>query len=91
MAFLANYIISLIDAALMVYVWIVIVYCIAGFLVQNRHAGWYVFLQELVDPVLARIRRWTKNKLVIENFDLSAIVLLVGIHIIRWVLFQLRF
>ncbi|MDJ0836555.1 MAG: YggT family protein [Acidobacteriota bacterium] len=90
MAFLANYIISLVDAALLVYVWIVIVYCIAGFLVRDRHAGWYVFLQELVDPVLSRIRRWTRNKLVIENFDLSPIVLLVGIEVIRRILLYLR-
>ncbi len=83
MIFLAKYTLLMVDAALSLYLWIVLIYIIAGWFVQNRHVSWYVFLAELSEPTLSRIRRLTRNRLVIESFDLSPLVLVVLVYIIR--------
>jgi uncharacterized protein YggT (Ycf19 family) len=69
--------------AIEAYKWTLIVYIIAGWLVQNRYAGWYVFLSELCEPALAFTRRITGNRLRIEHFDLSPIVLFFGLQLFQ--------
>ncbi len=80
---LKDFVIHMLIYAVSAYSWIVIIYCFAGFLGQNRHAKWYVFLQELVDPPMSRIRRLSKNRLIYQNFDLTPIVFLVLLYLIE--------
>ena len=86
MAALKFYILTLILAALSIYTWVIMIYCVASFFVRNRYAAWFVFLSELVQPPLQRIRRWTGNRLVIEGFDLSPVLLIVFIIVLKRIL-----
>ncbi|CAM2007808.1 YggT family protein [Acanthopleuribacter pedis] len=73
---------NMVVAALQAYSWILIAYLIATWFVQNRYAGWFVFLSRLVDPPLAWLRRVTKNKLTIGMLDLTPLVLFFAIHLL---------
>ena len=86
MIFLARYVIHMMIAALSLYNTIVFVYIIAGWFVGESRARWYVFLSELCDPALERVRRLTRGKLQIEQFDLSPIALFVIIYILIYLL-----
>ena len=83
------YIFLLIHYAFNIYFYALLVYCIAGFLIQNRHAPWYIFLHEMIDPSLTLIRRLTRNKLVIERIDLSPLVLMLLLQVIEKVIGRL--
>ena len=72
--------------AIEVYSWTLIVYIIAGWLVQNRYAGWFVFLSELCEPSLGFVRRLTGNRLRIEHVDLSPLVLFFGLQLLQLLL-----
>jgi len=80
---LKDFVIYMLIYAIWAYTWIVMIYCIAGLLGQNRYAKWYVFLQELVDPPLNWMRRLTRNRLVIENIDLTAILFLLFLYLVK--------
>ena len=86
MYMLKQWILLMLDAALGVYLLIVFVYCLAGWIIRNREAGWYVFIRELVEPVLSWIRRLTRYKLFIEHIDLSPIALFFIILLLRHLL-----
>ena len=86
MYMLKQWILLMLDAALGAYLLIVFVYCLVGWFITNREAGWYVFLRELVEPVLSRIRRLTRYKLFIEHIDLSPIALFFIILLLRHLL-----
>lgn len=77
-----NFIGHMVITALTAYSWIMIVYLIATWFVQNRYAGWFVFLSRLVEPPLAWVRRVTKNRLTIGMLDLSPLILFFGIHLL---------
>lgn len=89
MTILITYIYLMLYYAIQTYIWVIIIYCIAGFFVRNRYAGWYRFLQELVGPPLSFIRRATGNRLVIERFDLSPIVLILALKLLGVILANL--
>ena len=61
------------------YFWVLIARVVASFFVQNRYAPWYVFILDLTDPPLRFIRKVTRNKLVVGNFDFSVLVLVMAI------------
>jgi len=86
MIFLGRYIIHMTIAALHLYTTILFIYIIAGWFVGGSRARWYVFLSELCDPALDRVRRLTRGKLVIEQFDLSPMLLFVIIYILIYIL-----
>jgi len=87
---LINFLFNMLDWAITLYIWIIVVYCIAGFFVRNRYAKWYVFLQELAEPPLALVRRLSHGRLVIERFDLSPIVVLVALQLLRALIAAVR-
>lgn len=91
MELLIAYIGSMLLWAVQLYSWLVIVYIILCWVVNDRRAGWFVFLEELVEPVLAWIRKLTRNRLVIERFDLSPLLLFLIIRLVevglQWVFF----
>ena len=89
MLVLKKYIFMMLMVSLNIYNWIVIIYCIAGFFVRNRYAGWYVFLSDLVEPPLRLIRRLTQNRLVIDRLDLSPVILILGLQLLASLLRQL--
>lgn len=85
------YLFEMLSWTLQLYSWVVIVYILAGWFVTNRGAGWYVFLEELVEPVLMFIRRVTRNRLIIERIDLSPLLLFVAIRLVEYLLQALFF
>ena len=85
MLILKQYVGLMLLYAIQAYIWLVIVYCIAGFFIRNPYAAWYVFLQELASPPIRFVRRITMNRLVIDRFDLSPIVLLFGLQLLAMV------
>ena len=64
------------------YQWVMIIYLLAGWFINNRYAGWYVFMGELVEPPLRFARRITRNRLVIENIDLSPLLVFFGLYLL---------
>ena len=89
MLVLKDFVFFMLYYALECYSWIVLVYCIAGFFVSNRYSGWFVFLQELSEPSLRFIRRITHNRLTVERFDLSPLVLFFGLRLLQILLAKL--
>lgn len=61
--------------AAQVYQYLIIIYALASFFIRDRYAPWYVFLEELIDPPLRLIRKWTKGRTVVGNFDFAVIIL----------------
>ncbi len=90
MTALAGFIFNMLDWAIIIYIWVIIIYCLAGFFVQNRYAKWYVLLQELAEPPLAFVRRITSHRLMIDRFDLSPILVLVALQLLRALLGSVR-
>ena len=87
MLILKEFIYLILHYALLLYQGILFVYLLAGWFINNRYAGWYVFMGELVEPPLAWVRKLTRNKLVIENIDLSPILLFLGLSVVERMLF----
>ncbi len=86
-----SYLYSMLAWAIQLYLWMILVYVLAGWFVQNRSVGWFSFLEELVEPALRKTRQLTGNRLVIEHFDLSPLVLCVVIWIIQALLPRIFF
>ncbi len=78
-----SYLFSMLDWAIQLYLWMIFVYLLAGWFVQNRSVGWFSFLEEMVEPALRKTRQLTGNRLVIEHFDLSPLVLCLAIWIVQ--------
>ncbi len=74
------YIFNILDWSLGLYSFLLVIYCIAGWFVTNRYVGWYSFLHELFEPTLSWMRKVTGGKLVIERFDLTVLILFLGIE-----------
>ena len=83
MLILKQYVYLMLTVAIDLYIWTLIIYIIAGLFLTNRYAGWYVFLRELCDPPLKFVRRITRNRLVISNFDLSPILLFIALQLLQ--------
>ena len=86
MLVLKDFVYQMLDIAIWGYTWIVLIYCVAGFFVSNRNAGWFVFLYELAEPSLRFVRRLTGNRLVVERFDLSPLVLFFALKLLQYLL-----
>lgn len=86
-----SYVYEMLSWTLQLYSWTVIIYILAGWFISNRGAAWYVFMEELVEPALAKIRKITGNRLVIERIDLSPLLLFFGIRLAQWLLFEIFF
>lgn len=78
-----TYLFRLISVALEAYFLIVLAYCVATFFVRNRYASWFLFLQEMVEPLLIWIRRVLGGRTQIGAIDLSPIVLMIGLTILE--------
>lgn len=89
MAFLAKYILMMIHTALSMYMFLMFIYILASWFVQRRDAGWFVFMEELCEPTLRWIRRITKDRMRIEQFDLSPLLLWVFIYIAQYIISSL--
>lgn len=86
---------SVIDVALGLYMWAVIISVILSWLVAfnvintyNRFVHMVISsLNQIVDPALRRIRQFRP---IFGGLDLSPIALLLAIYFVRQVLFQIR-
>jgi YggT family protein len=86
---------SVIDIALSLYTWAVIISVVLSWLVAfnvintyNRFVHMVISsLNQIIDPALRRIRQFLP---IFGGLDLSPIVLLLAIYFLREVLFQIR-
>lgn len=83
MLVLKSFLFGMVMWSIEIYTWIAIVYFLASWFIRDRYVGWYVFLGELVEPVLYQIRRLTGNRLVFSGVDLSPLVLFIGLHLLK--------
>ena len=86
MLVLKEFLYLLVIYAIKAYILGLFIYCIAGFFIRDRYAGWYVFLQELMEPPLQKIRNLTQNRLNVGTFDLSPILLYFALVLVQRVL-----
>lgn len=89
MMLIKTYVYLLLQGAIRLYSFALIIYAISSFFVQNRHAKWYVFFAELCEPPIRWVRNLSKGKLVIGMIDLSILVIFFGLEILRRLLYYL--
>lgn len=83
MLVLKSFLFGMVFWSIEIYTWIAIVYFVASWFIRDRYVGWFVFLGELVEPVLYHIRRLTGNRLIFSGVDLSPLVLFFGLYLIK--------
>jgi len=86
---LKHYVMWMLVYGLDAYFWAVMIYLLSSFFIQNRHAPWYVFLGDLVEPPLRLLRKWTRHRLVVGVFDLTPLLLFMAIRGARILVFLL--
>lgn len=79
---LKNFIGHMVVATLTGYSWLMMIYLISTWFVQNRYAGWFVFMHRLVDPPLSWLRRVTNNRLTVGMLDLTPLILFFAIQLL---------
>lgn len=75
------YLYTLLTYLFNIYSLMILVYCVAGFLLGNTYARWYVFLSELVEPPLRWIRTVSRGRTVFGNIDISPMILIVLLQV----------
>lgn len=88
---LKNFLGQMLIAGVELYIILLIVYCIATFFISNYYAGWYVFLREICEKPLHFCRKITRGKLVIANFDLSPLLLIFALEVVKVLIAKLFF
>ncbi len=63
-----------------IYQWLLLAYVLASFFVRDRYVPWFVFLEELMEPPLRLIRKWTQGKTVTGSFDFAPIILWFAVY-----------
>lgn len=89
MMVLKTYFYLLLQSTIRIYIFMLLIYIVAGYFISNRQAKWYIFLAELCEPPMQWLRRITRGKLTIGMFDLTPIILFFGLEILRRILYYL--
>ncbi len=76
---------SVLDWVLTIYFWILIAYCILSFVSPDPRNPIVQFINNVCEPLLARIRGKIPP---LGMFDLSALVVLIGIQVVNLVVVQ---
>lgn len=85
MSILQSYLYGMVYWTIEIYIYMAIVYFIASWFIRDRYVGWFVFLGELIEPVLYQIRRLTGNRLVFSGVDLSPLLLFAALHLVKYI------
>lgn len=79
--------IYIVDMLLSVYSWVVIAVCLLSFVNPDPYNPIVRILRNLTEPVLWRIRKWLPF-VYVGGLDLSPIVLLLGIQLVKMVIIK---
>ena len=93
MFLLANLLIAaatVLDAALQIYLWMVIIRALLSWVSPDPRYPIVRFLNAATDPVLWRVRRWLGPRLLMAmgGLDLSPIIVILAIYFLRAFLVQ---
>ena len=80
-------VIYVVDTLLSVYSWVVIAVCLISFVNPDPYNPIVRVLRNLTEPVLWRIRKWLPF-VYVGGLDLSPIVLLIGIQLVKMVIIK---
>lgn len=80
-------VIYIVDTLLSVYSWVVIAVCLISFVNPDPYNPIVRILRNLTEPVLWRIRKWLPF-VYVGGLDLSPIVLLLGIQLVKMVIIK---
>ncbi|MCB1042858.1 MAG: YggT family protein [Acidobacteria bacterium] len=69
--------------AVNVYLGLIVIYVVSTFFVNDRDAPWFVFLEEMIEPPLRRIRRWTQGRTTVGNLDFAPVILVFSVLVIE--------
>lgn len=73
------------DIVLSLYFWIIVIAALMSWVRPDPYNPVVRFLRAVTDPVFYRVRRWFPF-LTIGGFDLSPIVVILGIQFLQWFL-----
>lgn len=80
-------VIYVVDTLLSVYSWVVIAVCLISFVNPDPYNPIVRILRNLTEPLLWRIRKWLPF-VYVGGLDLSPIVLLIGIQLVKMVIIK---
>lgn len=80
-------VIYVVDTLLSVYSWVVIAVCLISFVNPDPYNPIVRILRNLTEPMLWRIRKWMPF-VYVGGLDLSPIVLLIGIQLVKMVIIK---